>query len=141
MDLDLQRRRLEEMLRHLEDGASPDSENLRDSTQELSVLDNHPADVGTENYMSGLGAGLKMNAENVAEKINSALARLKRGDYDICRVCGSKIDSRRLEALPYADTCHNCGGADVPVSADPAREPRDFDWPRFRRYGTSEEKD
>lgn len=141
MDLDLQRRRLEKMLRQLAEGASPERENLRDSTQELSVLDNHPADVGTENYMAGLGTGLDMNTQNVADKIKSALERLKRGSYGICRVCGKNIDSRRLEALPYADTCQNCSGADVPVMSDPVREGRDFDWPRFRQYGTSEGKD
>lgn len=141
MDLDRQRQRLEEMLRQLELCSKGQKDlNLRSTTHELTVLDNHPADVATENYLAALEDGLGKNADNLADKVRSALERLKRGDYGICRVCGGAIDSQRLEVLPYSDTCRRCSQAEVPVLADPNR-PQAMDWPRFRQYGTSEQRE
>lgn len=41
-------------------------------------------------------------------QINDAIERLDNGQYGICSSCGKKIDTRRLQALPYADTCIHC---------------------------------
>ena len=40
--------------------------------------------------------------------IERAIIRLKRGTYEVCQSCGEKIDSARLEALPYAEQCIDC---------------------------------
>lgn len=41
-------------------------------------------------------------------RLNTALERIERGTYGVCRVCGEPIESERLAALPEADTCLKC---------------------------------
>ena len=43
--------------------------------------------------------------------INSALARIEKGTYDICSDCGESIDYARLAAYPTASRCVGCQGA------------------------------
>ena len=40
--------------------------------------------------------------------INAALQRLDEGNYGVCSNCGEDIDTRRLDALPYAVECIDC---------------------------------
>lgn len=40
--------------------------------------------------------------------VQSAIARLERGDYGICQSCGTEIPAARLEALPQAELCVEC---------------------------------
>jgi len=37
--------------------------------------------------------------------VNSALQRISDGSYGTCTKCGERIDQKRLEALPSAQTC------------------------------------
>lgn len=39
------------------------------------------------------------------DSILSALARMEKGTYGTCEVCGEKIEEARLEADPTATTC------------------------------------
>ena len=41
-------------------------------------------------------------------RVERALARLERGQHNICSRCGEEISPARLAALPYADTCIRC---------------------------------
>ncbi len=41
-------------------------------------------------------------------EIESALTRMKEGQYGICDQCGAEIPSARLEALPWARRCLQC---------------------------------
>jgi RNA polymerase-binding transcription factor len=41
-------------------------------------------------------------------QIEWTLARLEKGEYGICEVCGNPIAPKRLEALPYATRCVVC---------------------------------
>lgn len=43
----------------------------------------------------------------VAE-IRKALERIEDGTYGICATCGEDINTKRLQALPYATQCINC---------------------------------
>jgi len=43
--------------------------------------------------------------------INNALDRLSRDEYHLCARCGDTIDPRRLQALPWVDTCIRCASA------------------------------
>lgn len=45
--------------------------------------------------------------EEVAQ-IEVALARIDAGTYGQCEKCGTKIDPKRLQALPYALRCIAC---------------------------------
>lgn len=44
----------------------------------------------------------------VLKKINKALDAISNGTYGKCRVCKEYIESARLEAVPYSDTCVSC---------------------------------
>jgi RNA polymerase-binding transcription factor len=41
-------------------------------------------------------------------QIEKMLARLDKGEYSVCEVCGDPITPKRLEALPYASRCVDC---------------------------------
>jgi DnaK suppressor protein len=41
-------------------------------------------------------------------EIESALLRIKNGEYGICSACGEAIPKARLEALPWARVCVPC---------------------------------
>jgi DnaK suppressor protein len=40
--------------------------------------------------------------------IETALERMRKGDYGLCEGCGEQIPLARLQALPYATTCIQC---------------------------------
>ena len=44
-------------------------------------------------------------------KVQAALERLDHGAYGICLRCQEPIERRRLAALPEADRCASCAGA------------------------------
>lgn len=41
-------------------------------------------------------------------RIDAALERLEQGGYGTCATCGTAIEPRRLEALPWALRCTGC---------------------------------
>jgi len=81
---------------------------LKDSLQELSMYDNHPADIGTESFERSKDIGLKDLAERRLKEIDEALSRINQGDYGICKECGKEIPEERLEAVPSTDLCYDC---------------------------------
>jgi len=46
--------------------------------------------------------------EKTLRDIDSALDRIKKGTYGICKYCGKPIDPRRLMAQPTAGACIEC---------------------------------
>lgn len=139
MDISLQRRLLANMLSQLEEGRDgSEGENLRDYLKELSVIDNHPADIASEDYQRNLDASFQEMNEHLLDKIQGAIARIDRGEYDICRECGGIISPQRLQALPYVDTCAKCAksGGEAPGKSRSYPQQGEFTWPWFRRYGT-----
>ena len=42
------------------------------------------------------------------EDIRAALIRIREGTYELCMKCGSAITPKRLEALPYTNSCIAC---------------------------------
>ena len=43
-----------------------------------------------------------------AERIKVAVSRIDAGSYGECESCGSEINPKRLQALPYATECIDC---------------------------------
>jgi DnaK suppressor protein len=43
-------------------------------------------------------------------EIREALDRLDRDEYSFCEECGERINSKRLEVLPFARCCLECQG-------------------------------
>ena len=54
--------------------------------------------------------GIESAARTEIAQIDSALERLRRGEYGICVRCGRDIEAARLDAIPYADRCQTCVG-------------------------------
>jgi len=81
---------------------------VKDSVQELSLYDNHPADLGTETYEREKDLGLKDNLEIMLRKTTEAVKRIDEGKWGFCERCGRMIESARLEALPATTLCLTC---------------------------------
>ncbi|MGI6119302.1 MAG: TraR/DksA C4-type zinc finger protein [Desulfosporosinus sp.] len=82
--------------------------DMRESLGELSLLDNHPADIGSEVYQRSRDVAQHDRLLHRVETINVALERFDRGEYGICEHCGRDIPFERLEALPYTTVCTDC---------------------------------
>lgn len=77
----------------------------RYETGELSTIDNHPGDVGTEVYERAKDVSLTEHDEFMLERIDSALHAMKEGSYGSCAACGAAIPYERLQAIPYTIYC------------------------------------
>ena len=107
MDLARVRQRLaEERARRLalaerlrQEGADPVE------SSELSTIDQHPAELGTETFERELELTTLTVVEGELREIDDALRRLDHGTYGICEECGKSIDEARMEAVPWARYC------------------------------------
>ncbi|MGI5875339.1 MAG: TraR/DksA C4-type zinc finger protein [Dethiobacteria bacterium] len=82
--------------------------SFKDSTQELSLYDNHPADTGSELFERSKDLSLHERRLRELEEINMALERIRAGKYGLCLDCGQQIPRERLEGLPFASFCVSC---------------------------------
>src|SRR5690242_3914796 len=111
MDADVARDRLEQERVRLEGTrAAFDDEHLRDETEgesvsELSSLDQHQADVGSETFEREKDISILEQVEAELADVDHALRRLEEGTYGICEACGEAIEPERLEAMPAARFC------------------------------------
>lgn len=97
--------RQNELIKQVEDHYGTSMEMAQESTGELSHYDNHPADMGTEQYERGKDIALNEHAEKELEDINEALHAIEEGTYGICTQCGRDISFERLKAMPTTDRC------------------------------------
>lgn len=88
----------------------------RESTGELSLYDNHPADVGSEVYERSKDLALKNDAEFKLKAIEDALSKMRAGRYGLCDECGGEIPLDRLEAIPYTTMCRLCKSKEEELS-------------------------
>jgi RNA polymerase-binding transcription factor DksA len=111
MDPDVARQRLDdERVRLEETKATFDDEHLRDESEddsisELSSIDQHPADIGTETFEREKDLSILEQVEAELADVEHALRRLEDGTYGICDACRQPINEARLEALPAARFC------------------------------------
>lgn len=88
-----------------ETGGNLENNNSRESTGELSLYDNHPADMGSELFEREKDRAISVHNKDELEKVEKALAAIENGEYGHCEVCGKDIPFDRLDAIPYATTC------------------------------------
>ena len=88
--------------------------SLRDMTNELSTVDNHPGDLGTELYEREKDMALKVHEDAELKKVNEALEAMDNGSYGVCDECGDSIPFERLEAVPYTTRCIEHADHDIP---------------------------
>lgn len=80
-------------------------ENIQEASGELSMYDNHPADMGTALFEREKDRALNEHAESETAKINIALQAIKDGTYGKCQVCHKEIPFERLLTIPYTTYC------------------------------------
>lgn len=100
----------EERVRLQQIRASLQSEPLEGGTNErapteLSSVDQHPADVGTETFEREKDASILEHVDAQLTDVDRALARLENGSYGTCEACGRPIDEDRLRARPATRFC------------------------------------
>ena len=100
--LHAERARLESLHGRIDDTGDASQE---DSLSELSTLDQHPADVGSETFERTKDLSVQEDVEGRLEDIARALEKLDDGTYGTCEVCGEAIPDERLEAVPAARYC------------------------------------
>jgi len=110
MDESRIRKRLEEERARLEvvrDGIRRDRGEgpEADAIGELSSVDQHPADLGTETFEQEKNLSLLEQVQDELAEIDAAFQRLERGTYGTCQACGRPIAPERLEALPATRFC------------------------------------
>lgn len=84
--------------------------SLKDSIEELSVYDNHPADIASELYEQQKDFALVNHENERVADIKEALRKIDNKTYGICDFCGKEIQFERLEAYPTAKLCIKCQG-------------------------------
>ncbi|MFD1413455.1 TraR/DksA C4-type zinc finger protein [Oceanobacillus jeddahense] len=69
---------------------------------ELASVNNHPADLGTEQFEQQRDAGLDQMRKEELTEVEDALQRIEDGTYGISEKSGKAIPKERLEASPAA---------------------------------------
>jgi DnaK suppressor protein len=69
------------------------------------VTHNHPAE---HQAIFNISLSLIPVKEKMIRKYKEAEARLERGEYGFCRICGESIPIARLQCVPFADRCREC---------------------------------
>ena len=111
METEEARRRLQDERARLEGLRSNfDDEHLSDQSEgeslgELSSLDQHQADLGTETFEREKDLAILERVEAELTDVEYAVRRLEDGTYGTCEVCGREIDEERLRALPATRLC------------------------------------
>jgi RNA polymerase-binding transcription factor DksA len=82
-------------------GTETESENL----SELSDVDQHQADIGTETFDRERDFSILEQVEAELADVERALQRLDEGTYGRCEACGEPIEPERLDAVPAARFC------------------------------------
>jgi RNA polymerase-binding transcription factor DksA len=118
------RKRLEEERTRLEgvrDGLVRDESN-DDASAELSNVDQHPGDLGSETFEHEKNQSVLEQVTDELLQIEAAFQRLENGTYGTCQACGRPIGAERLDALPATRFCVD----------DQAKAERDLGLPGIR---------
>ena len=102
MDLD----RARELLKQERERFQQELEELRSrggSDGELSNIDQHPADVGTELFEEERDQSMIDRLKRELEVIDRAEERIANGTYGFSVESGEAIPDERLEAIPHAE--------------------------------------
>jgi RNA polymerase-binding protein DksA len=93
-----ERERLSGIRRSLEEAAA-------EAGAELSTIDQHPADGGSDTFERAKELAILERTESQLADVERALDRLEAGTYGTCEACGEPIGAARLRARPAARLC------------------------------------
>ena len=100
----MEQARLEDLRSQLVDQHQT-GETEQDSVGELSSIDQHQADLGSETFEREKDLSILESIEAELADVEHALRRLDEGTYGTCEACGRPIGSERLDAMPAARLC------------------------------------
>ncbi len=73
----------------------------RDALEEQPSYSMHMADAGTDTYDRDFALGMLSSEQDSIYEIDQALERIREGTYAICELTGKRIESERLDAIPW----------------------------------------
>lgn len=97
--------RLTAMRDDIRAGDELDSDQQTQSGGELSVVDQHPADIASEQVQREVSLSMLEQVEAELSDVEAAMRKLDEGTYGKCEACGKDIAEERLAALPMARFC------------------------------------
>jgi RNA polymerase-binding transcription factor DksA len=103
-NLEEEQARLLDARGELEPEVSQDEGAAQDPS-ELSGVDQHPADLGTETFEREKDLSILESTDGQLRDIDRAFERLEDGSYGTCEVCGRPIGDERLRARPATRFC------------------------------------
>lgn len=107
---------------------------MRDELGELSMYDNHPADIASELYERGKDVALRDAQKLRLQGIERALEAIDDGSYGFCANCKERIAPERLDANPFATLCVVCKRRDEKLHPNRNRPvEEEFMWPGYGR--------
>ena len=77
----------------------------QESVGELSSIDQHPGELGTETFEREKAESIKVSIDSQLADVDRAFDRLGDGTYGFCEICGNPISEERLRARPAARYC------------------------------------
>lgn len=108
LDPAIARDRLEAMLADLADSRMQLGGLDQRDTGELSVVDQHPADVASDLSQAENEDALRSVVDKQRAEVEAALGRISDGTYGTCVDCGGTMPDDRLDARPEAARCMSC---------------------------------
>lgn len=120
------------------------NESMAEYFDELSLYDNHPADLGTEMFMMEQNMNLKDVQKLRLREIEISLDKIKDGTFGICDTCGDSINEDRLEVMPEAKICIECANDKIPIDKLMDYRPKEEDnlsYPFGRTFNDVTEED
>jgi len=102
---DLLMRTRDELIASLDPIRARLREPQRDSTGEIAIADQHPADAAADTEMRELDLGTETLFQTRLNQVDAALRRLDDGTYGTCAACGKPIPTERLELVPETPYC------------------------------------
>jgi len=95
-----------------EDGRAADSADI---AQDI-------ADRASSSYQKEFLFHRSNNDRQMLQMVEAALTRVREGSYGECASCGNDIESRRLDAVPWARHCLSCQEKQEKGILEPATE-------------------
>src|SRR5260221_13728389 len=91
-----------ERLLKLRDDLLHQKRNLaRDAAEESPNFSMHMADAATDSFDRDLALSLLSSEQDALYEVEQALSRIRSGNYGICELTGKRIQSQRLDAIPW----------------------------------------
>ncbi len=96
-NLEAQQEKLRKMVAQIESYGREQEEQTQD-----------PADRAANSYNKEFLFSQSNNERARLAQITKAIARIREGNFGDCEQCGEEINTKRLEAVPWARYCINC---------------------------------